>query len=434
MASPPPSATTRPVPHAVIALAIFAVVLAAYWPALRGAILWDDAGHLTRSDLRSVGGLWRIWFERGATQQYYPLLHSAFWVEHRLWGGATVGYHLINVAWHSLAAFLFGILLLRLAIPGAWIAAFIFALHPVCVESVAWISEQKNTLSLVFYLCAALAYLRFETERRPRHYLVATLWFVAALFTKTVTATLPAALLVLEWWRQGKLTGRDARPLLPWFALSAGAAWITSHFEHTLIGASGADFALTPLERVLIAGRAFWFYLGKLFWPADLIFIYPRWTVDASVAWQWLFPAAAVALVATLALKRQRGLLAATLLFGGSLFPALGFVNVFPFLFSFVADHFQYLASLAIIAAVAAGISAAAKPSSETAVRAGGGVLLLVLGALTWRQSASYADVFQLYQTTLEKNPAAWMPTTISPRRSPTPVIRRKRSPTSNRR
>jgi len=391
---------------------IFVAVIIAYLPALSGGFLWDDSGHVTRPDLRSLRGLARIWFEFGATQQYYPVLHSAFWLEHLIWGDSTFGYHLINVLLHASAACLFGAVLRRLAVPGAWIAALLFALHPVCVESVAWISEQKNTLSLVFYLGAALAYLRFTKQRQISVYLVATGLFVLALLTKTVTASLPAALLVVFWWQHGRLEWRrDVRPLLPWFALGILSGLITAYFERELIGAQGADFDLGLVQRCLLAGRVFWFYLSKLVWPADLAFIYPRWTVDASVWWQWLFLVATLALLAGLLWwrRRQRGPLAVALLFAGSLFPVLGFVNVFPFLFSYVADHFQYLASLSIFALVAVllqkGLSKLPRWAGHCAVVG----LLGVFGALTWAQCGMYRDVFTLYETTLAKNPDCWM-------------------------
>src|SRR5688572_30741676 len=160
----PPEAAPDPLLLPVLALT-FVVTLIAYLPALRGTFLWDDAGHVTAPALQSWSGLGRIWFEPGVTQQYYPLLHSAFWLEHQLWGDAMVGYHFINVLWHAIGAWLFARLLRQLAVPGALLAALIFALHPVAVESVAWIAEQKNTLSTVFYFAAALAWLRFERER-----------------------------------------------------------------------------------------------------------------------------------------------------------------------------------------------------------------------------------------------------------------------------
>ena len=353
-------------PLAAVFGLVWVVTFAAYFPALMGGLLWDDAGHVTRPDLQSWSGLARIWFEVGATQQYYPLLHSAFWLEHRFWGEATFGYHLVNVLWHATSACLLVAILRRLMVPGAVLAAFFFALHPVGVESVAWIAEQKNTLSTVFYLAAALAWLRFEDERRSARYAAATLWFVAALLTKTVTATLPAALLVIAWWRRGRLSWRgDVLPLLPWFAVGVGAGLFTAWFERTSIGAQGADFNLGLVERGLLAGRIFWFYLGKLVWPADLMFFYPRWHVDAAAVWQYLFPVAALALVGGLVWwtrrGRGRGLLAAALLYGGTLFPVLGFMNVYPFVFSYVADHFQYLASLSFFALIAAGLMGAGR-------------------------------------------------------------------------
>ena len=422
MSSPPgqtPPAVASPAPAGAsswpagwVCALIFLLVLLAYLPALSGGFIWDDAGHVTRADLRSWAGLGRIWFEFGATQQFYPVLHSAFWIEYQLWGGSTLCYHLLNVLLHASAACLFGVLLRRLAVPGAWLAALLFALHPICVESVAWISEQKNTLSLVFYLGAALAYLRFDQDRRGAHYGLATGLFLLALLTKTVTASLPAALLVVSWWRRGRLAWwRDVLPLLPWFVLGAASGLVTAHFERVIIGAQGADFDLSIVQRCLLAGRVFWFYLGKLAWPADLIFIYPHWTVDAAVWWQWLFPAGALALLAGLIRwqRRQRGPLATALLFGGTLFPVLGFVNVFPFLFSYVADHFQYLASLAVFALAAAGLTRLAVLLPRWGRYTGSAALLATLGALTWAQSDTYRDGFTLYQTTLERNPSCWM-------------------------
>ncbi len=399
-------------PATAMRVLIFAATLAAYWPALNGTLLWDDAGHVTRPELQSLAGLWRIWFEPGATQQYYPLLHSAFWFEHRLWGDATLGYHLINVLLHATSACLFASILRRLAVPGAWFAAVLFALHPVCAESVAWITEQKNTLSLLFYLLATRSYLEFDATRQRRSYVIALLWFVMALQTKTVTATLPAALLVIFWWQRGRLDARrDVAPLLPWFFLGALGGIVTAYLERTLIGAQGQAFALGGLERTLIAGRAAWFYLGKLLWPADLAFIYPHWMIAAAETWQWLFPVVVLGVLTALWWMRakSRAPLAVALLFGGTLFPALGFVNIFPFLYSWVADHFQYHASLGVFALAASGATVLGARLSPWAFRSFAGAVGLLLATLTWHQAAIYRDVFALYTATLEKNPACWM-------------------------
>jgi tetratricopeptide (TPR) repeat protein len=386
----------------------------AYWPALPGGLLWDDERHVTRPDLESLHGLWRIWFDLGATQQYYPWLHSAFWLEHRIWGDAVLGYHLTNLVLHTAAACLVILIAKRLSLAGAWAAGFVFALHPVCVEAVAWISEQKSTLSGVFYLASALLYLHFHGTRRKSQYALATGLFVLALLTKTVTATLPAALLVIVWWRRGRLAWRrDVLPLLPWIALGVPAGLFTAWVERTYIGATGAVFALTLPQRFLLAGRAVWFYAGKLVWPANLAFSYPRWHLDAGVWWQWIFPAAALAAAIFLCVlaRRNRGPLAAFLLFVGTLFPALGFLNVLPFRYSYVADHFQYLASLALIVPVTAALTGEARRLAlgkawQMALPA---VFLLPLFGLTWVQCGMYGDLETLYRTTLARNPASWL-------------------------
>jgi tetratricopeptide (TPR) repeat protein len=430
--SAPPVANAKRFREWIVLALILLATIVVYWPARNGEQLWDDDGHITKPELQSLHGLARIWFEPGASQQYYPLLHTAFWIEHKLWGDNTLGYHVINVLLHMAAVTLFYLILRRLKIPGALLAAAIFALHPVMVESVAWISEQKNTLSAVFYLGAMLVYLHFDQSRNRSQYFVALGLFVLGLLTKTVTATLPAALLVIFWWQRGTLSWkRDVLPLVPFFMIGAAGGAVTAYIERTLIGAEGADFSLTLVERGLLAGRVVWFYLGKLLWPMNLTFIYPRWEIDPQVWWQWLFPTAAIGVTIGLLLnrpstasagsvqassgpdgKRWRGPLAGWLLFIGTLFPVLGFLNVYPFLFSYVADHFQYLASLGMIALVAAGIAIGLRrlPQPARGVGLGSTVLLvLALATLSFRQSRMYADRVTLYESTVARNPDSWL-------------------------
>ena len=248
-----------------VLLALVAVTLAAYYPAWHGGLLWDDQQHLTAPALQSLDGLRRIWLEPGATQQYYPLVHSAFWLQHRLWRDSTLGYHLVSILLHAVSAFFVGLVLRRLAIPGAWLAAAVFALHPVHVESVAWITELKNTLSGVFCLGAVLAWLRFDESRRTAPYAALVALFVLALLSKTVTAMLPVVLLVVVWWRRGAIDlRRDLLPLVPLVGLGAAAGMMTAWMERTqIIGGSASEFNFTFVERCLIAGRAAWFYLAQ---------------------------------------------------------------------------------------------------------------------------------------------------------------------------
>ncbi|HYN41591.1 MAG TPA: tetratricopeptide repeat protein [Thermoanaerobaculia bacterium] len=404
------------VPLWLLVLALALVTFLAYRPAWHGGKLWDDAAHVTRPELQSLDGLGRIWLELGATQQYYPLTHTAFWIQHRLWGDDTFGYHLVNISLHLATALLLFAILRTLQVKGAFLASAVFALHPVHVESVAWITELKNTLAGVLFAAAVLAWLRFDTTRRKRAYVAALALFVLGLMAKTVVAVLPAGLLVILWWRHGRLEWRrDVAPLAPFFALGLGAGLLTAWVEkHFIIGALAIQFGLDPLERVLLAGRAFWFYLGKLLWPAELIFFYPRWDFSRVEWWAFLFPVGAVGLAigAWELRKRWRGPLAALLFFVIALLPALGFVDIYPFRFSFVADHFQYLASLGVIVFACAAAATWWEPQTGWRRPAGLAVGLIVLATfagLTWRQSRLYASAETLYRGTLERNPGSWL-------------------------
>lgn len=413
---PTPPAETRvfrrPASLLLTFLALLAAVVAVYLPALNGGLLWDDDVHVTPPELRSVEGLSRIVLEPGTTQQYYPLTYSAFWLQHRLWGDSPLGYHLTNVLLHALSAWLLGLALVRLSVPGAWLAAWLFALHPVAVESVAWITEQKNTLSTALLLAALHLYLTFDERRGRNAYLLATGAFVLTLAAKSATVVLPAAILVLLWWRRGRLDPkRDVVPLLPWFALAAATAAVTVRIESGLVRVVSDEWTLGLLDRVLLAGRAVWFYLGKLVWPAELAFVYPRWKIDPSAAWQYLFPLAAVGLtVALWAVRgRWRAPLAAWLLYVGTLAPTLGFFDVYVFRYSFVADHFQYVASMSLFALAAAGLAGLAGRVPPRAAMGLAALLLAVLGAKSWREAFEYRGAETHYRAILAENPGAFL-------------------------
>ena len=287
-------------------------------------------------------------------------------------------------------------------------------MHPVQVESVAWITELKNTLSGVFYFGAALTYLHFDERRWRGLYFGALGLFVLALLSKSVTATLPAGLLIVLWWKRGRLDWtKDVRPLVPFFATGVAAGVMTVFMERTFIGAQGSAFNFSFIERTLIAGRAVCFYLVNLAWPANLAFNYPRWHVSQTIWWQYLFPLV-VAMLLVLAWwvrGRTRAPLAALLFFGVTLGPALGFANVYPFRFSFVADHFQYLACAGIIALAAAGAMAALDRWRSSAVMRAAAVAAIVmpLALMTWRDAHGYASLEALWKTTVARNPEAWL-------------------------
>lgn len=399
------------------ALILTVVLLIVYWPALSGGVLWDDPAHMTKPELRSLQGLLRIWLEPGATQQYYPLTHSWFWLQNLFFGQSTVAHHVVNVLLHTAVAILAWRLLRRLRVPGAYAVAMIWALHPLQVESVAWITEQKNTLSAVFYFAAFWCYLDFDQSRSRRSYVAAFGLLVLGLCSKTVVAALPGAILVVLWWQRGRLEWRrDFLPTLPMFAIGLLAARVTSHMEFAGVNhLAGPDFELSIWQRLVQSGRAAWFYLDKLVWPSDLMFFYPRWTLDASSPTQWIPFGAGMALLALAWVLRgqTRGLLAVALLYVGTLLPALGFVDVYPFKFSYVADHFQYLAGLAPIAFLVGLVVTILRRQSRVTTRVEYVVIVSVavaLALLSWRHSRMFGeDDIALYRETLRRNPAAWI-------------------------
>jgi tetratricopeptide (TPR) repeat protein len=419
----------------LLGLLLVMATMVVYQPVWRAGFIWDDDAYVENNPaLHDFNGLKHIWFDTEATPQYYPLVFTTFWLEYHAWQLNPMGYHVVNVLLHALGAILLWRALKRLALPGAWLAAAMFALHPVNVESVAWVTEHKNTLSGLFYLGSMLAALKFwlpgETSSESRvagrdqdsttgpgnwkFYWLAFVLYLCALCSKTTTLPLPAVILLLVWWKRGRIIWRDVYPLGLFLAAGAAMGLMTMHVENHL-DAAGNESGLSWLERCLVAGRAVWFYLGKLLWPHPLIFVYPRWTIHAS-AWTAYVPGLALAAGLSILWWKRRGWgrppLVAFLYFVALLFLVLGFFNVLYFRYSFVADHFQYLAGIGPLALAAAGITTACglmgkkyrliKPVFC-------GALLLALGVLTWRQCGMYADIETLWRTTLEQNPACWM-------------------------
>ncbi len=437
-------------------LMLVVITVLVYLPASKCGFIWDDDQYVQKNEtLRSVDGLGRIWFEIGATPQYYPLVYTSFWLEYHAWGLRAGGYHMVNILLHAAGAVLLWRMLTILQVPGAWLAAATFAVHPVHVESVAWITERKNVLSGAFYLASALAFLRFalpptSTARSPGNgqnrgrsrklYAASLALYLCALASKTVTCTLPAVLLLVLWWKRRVRQGvvqrsslpsgevqrsslqyplpsvrADVLALAPFFAIGIAFGLLTIWVEREIVGTVGEAWNLSFPQRCLVAGRALCFYTGKLFWPERLTFIYPRWAIDAEAWEQYLYPLAAISVMVALWLVRRRigkGPLVAALCFAGTLLPALGFVDVYPMRYSFVADHFQYLASAALITLVVAVCCRAAgrlAGRGRTASRIAAVLVLVIFSVLSWRQEAAYKDLESLWRDTLDKNPNAWM-------------------------
>jgi protein O-mannosyl-transferase len=386
----------------LLAFLLVAVTLMAYQPVWHAGFVWDDDLMLLKNPLmHQAGGWYRAWFNRAAND-FVPAVVTSFWLEWRVWGANPLGYHLDNVLLHTLDALLLWRILLRLKIPGAWLAAAIFALHPVNVESVAWITQRKNTLCLFFYAAALLSYLTFEDSGRWRWFWLAAGMFLLALMSKTAVVPMPVVLLGLAWWRRGRIEPKDIRRSLVFVALAAAGSLLAIWIQH---GAAMGEMVRTDSfwARLAGAGWAAWFYLYKAFLPLNLALVYPRWQIDPRNVLSYI-PLALLAAAFVLCWRVQRrwgrGLFLWLAYFVLMLLPVLGFVNIYFMLYSLVADHWQYFAIIGPIV-VAAAIVIRRPLLAAT--------LLLALGALTWRQCGMFANGETLWQTTLRRNPDCWL-------------------------
>ena len=397
----------------LLALALAVLVLSSYFPAIWGGFVWDDVIFTTSDAVKELSGLRTIWFSPDGVEgegHYWPVTYTSFWLEHKLWGFSPVGFHAVNMLLHLVNCLLLWHLMVRLAVPGAWLVAAVFAVHPVHVESVAWVIERKDLLSGLFYLTAALTWMRYAAEPRRSRYLLALVLFVAALLSKSVAVTLPVVLLIWQSWKHGRPKAEELWRLVPFFVLALGITAADLAFYR---GREVVSFDYSLVERALIAARALWFYVGKLVWPTKLAVIYPLWEVTARDLIGWLCLAAACASVVLLWTSRHRigaGPLAGSLFFVVTLSPMLGFVDYGYMLFSFVADRYQYLACIGLIAP-AVGIAAKAIESLRGASllcgRGLAAMVLAALGLLSWEQSGIYRDRIALFSHIVELNPEA---------------------------
>jgi len=390
------------------AIALAGLTVLVYLPAMQAGFVWDDNILLTDNPvIHSADGWWRVWLP-GAMMDYYPVTWMTFWLEWRLWGTNATGYHVTNILLHALSAVLIWRILLRLQVRGAWLAALLFAVHPVNVESVAWVSERKNTLSLLFYALTMLAYLRFEQERDRRWYGTAVGLFLLALLSKTSGVMLPAVLLLCDWWQRGKIERKDLVRSAPFFLLAAVFGVITIWSQQMQLSpGSGGGVERPLLFRLGAAGHVFWFYLFKTLAPVRLMTEYPLWKFDKPTAWFWLPSLAVVAVVAVAWWYRAKGgraVLFALFYFGAMLLPVSGLFNM-PYVgrSPVVTDHLQYLAMIGVVGLVASVVVSFSREFVKGIVV----VFVGVLCFLTWSRAASYENHERLFGDTLAKNPNA---------------------------
>lgn len=404
------------------------LTLAVYYPLRWGVFLWDDAAWLTNNPLiHHWRGFEIFWLSTKAMGevQYYPMTLSVLSIEYHLWGLQTLPYHLVNVLFQAANAILLWLILRRLELRSAWLVAALFAIHPVQVETVGWVAEIKNLLSGFFYFLALLSFLKFigvgpkaaapsssvNTEKLYQNhqlYVISTILFLLGLLSKTAVCTLPVAILVILWWKDRWRDKEIVLRLIPWFIIAFIIGMVTVHVEHTSVGTHGADWRFTIGQRILIAGHAFWFYIIKLLWPHPLLMIYPRWHLGNSVGYIWAI--AAVALFAFLWFMRDRmgrGPMAAMLFYLITIGPVLGFITFYTQLYSFVADHYQYLACIGPM--VLAGeliywLADKAGQWKHVVAMAAATVLLVVLGWISFNQSKLYELDYTLWHYVYEHN------------------------------
>jgi protein O-mannosyl-transferase len=397
---------------------IVVLTAVAYLPAMNGRFIWDDEALIGNNALvNAPDGLYRIWLTSEAID-YWPLTNTSFWIEWRLCGNDTRGYHLTNLVLHAAAAVLIWAIVRRLSITGGFFAALLFAVHPVNVESVAWIAQRKNTLAMVFLLLSIWSYLRFErpsgerfdsTLRSSTWYFVSLTMFLLAMLSKGSVAILPIVLLLLVWW-QRPLVRSDLARVAPFaviaVALTAVNVWLQTRGSHEVIR------DVTCVQRLLGAGAVPWFYLYKALLPINLSFVYPQWEIRADEIRWWLPSIASVAFTGYLFIQRKkrwgRILFFAWLFYCVALLPVCGIVDVYFMKYSLVADHYQHIA-IAGLAALVAGFLFQRVPTMQATRAIVAVAIAASLTVLAYRQAGLYSDEITLYSDTLEKNPDAWL-------------------------
>lgn len=396
---------------------LLAVILAIYALSMRGGFVWDDRPLISENRLiTGSAGLRPIWLPMGMKAKpvdYWPLTYTSFWIEWRLWGNHTIGYHLTSLVLHAIACIMLWRVLEQLGIPGAYLAALLFAVHPVNVESVAWISQRKNTLSMVFYLLSIYWYLRHATLERDRlWYGLSLAAFALSLLAKTSTVVLPFVLLGCIWWKRRIVTRSDLMGILPYFVIAVVLGGVAVWFQKNVGLAHHVARDDGILSRIVIAGWAVWFYLYKAVLPLKLCFVYPRWQAD--VAWWPSYVPLALLAAMLFVFWWYRKSWSRPWLFGASyyvlgLLPVLGFVDIYLMTYTLVADHWQYVALPAVVAGLGAALTALAATRLAPLAWGATALLVLVWSGLTFQYAAIFRDEITVWKDTLEKNPTCWV-------------------------
>ena len=393
---------------------IFLACLWIYTPVYHGEWLWDDDYLITANPaMRSVDGLWRLWFAP-STADFLPLTLSFLWMQWQFFGMDPTGYHIVSILLHALGACFLWMLLVRTKISGAWLAAMLFAVHPLCVESVSWVAEQKNTFSLPFFLLAAFFYVTFDQRESRKAYIFALLSFLAAMLSKSSVVMFPFLILLYAWWQRGTISRRDILRSAPFFLVSLALGMVTLLFQlHRAIGNEPIPIGGVD-SRLAIAGMGTLFYLTKIFWPFGLLPIYPQWDANPPhpchfAAWIPLIAAGVLFWMNRTSWGRH-----ALMAFGFyfiTLLPVLGFIAMSYMRVGWVSDHFVYIPMIGILTLIAStSTHLATKLQANVRNAAWLGIAASLGGLLV--QSHSYAAIWAnedvLWLHTLKYNESCW--------------------------
>lgn len=395
---------------------LFALTFIAFWQSIWFGFIWDDDLHVTRNLITQPGGLAASWFS-SHQPNYWPITWSAFWLEWSLFGMNPTGYHIINILVHAANCLLLWFLLKRLEVPGAFAVALLFAVHPVNVECVSWITQLKTLLSTWLYFLSLLCFLTWQNSALRRDYLSALILFAAGLLTKPSVVMLPVVLIIILVWQRRRIDWLALRMLIPFFLIAGIMSVIEIWFQTFRSGAGTVVRTDGFFARLASAGWVVWFYFGKALWPFDLNFVYPRWRIDAAYALSYLPGVLLVFVFGTLGWVWTlwgRGIACAAAYFVVSLFPVMGFFNIFYMRYSYVADHWQYVALPgALIIAVTTGhyllrqFNNSVQNNSRKLEVGAIALVVMLFFVLTFQHQKMYARIDTLYLQTISKNPGA---------------------------
>ena len=401
-----------PLNSRLLAALLILCAVVAYAPAIGAGFIWDDDTLLTANpQMRSAHGLVEIWQGKNS-RDYTPLTLTAFWIEHQVLGDTPTGYHVINIMLHAIAAVLLWQILEALLIPGAWLGALLFAIHPVNVASVAWIAELKNTLSCVLFFASLLCFLLVYAREKRSLYIASIVLFLLAGLSKGAVVTLPVVLLGCLFWLNGKITRLDLIRVVPFGIIALGIALLTIHYQSRAV-----DYGLLPsgiAYRLARSDMAVCLYLRELFFPVGLSPMASQWLLDLHSPLTWLPLVVVIAALALFFWKRKswgRPLLFVSGVYLWMLLPVLGFVWMALLQETPCADWWQYLAAPAVFACAAAGYGICLRKAGKNArlgLQVATGIILVLLFVQTWRRCAIYESMETYCRAVVAENPHAW--------------------------